>query len=111
MARTLITNRGEEVVDDLVLLNRHAVKEDFLCEKTGRETALRRPGKLKFIFCPGADLERADATLLDLCANQERKDHLANAPQGTDEWLTRINQGSPVRFQRRRIGASRATRW
>ena len=63
-SKTLATHRGEEVVDNLVLLNRHAVKEDFLCEKTGRETALRRPGKLKFIFCSGADLERADATLL-----------------------------------------------
>ena len=82
------------MVDDLVLLNRHAVKEDFLCEKTGRKsektgrenaprrldslmitkTASRRrglaktpsprPGELKFIFCSGADLERADAALL-----------------------------------------------
>ena len=98
MARTLITRRREEVVDDLVLLNRHAMKEDFLCEKTGREnaktgrenaprrldslmitkTASRRrglvktpsprPGKLKFIFCSGADLERADAALLDEAA-------------------------------------------
>ena len=64
---------------NLVLLDRHRVKEDFLCEKTGRETALRRPGKLKFIFCSGADLERADSALLheaaelgdgDLCGNQ-----------------------------------------
>ncbi len=30
MARTLITNRGEEVVDDLVLLDRHRVEEDLL---------------------------------------------------------------------------------
>ena len=30
MARTLITRRREEVVDDLVLLDRHRVKEDLL---------------------------------------------------------------------------------
>ncbi len=47
------------MVDDLVLLDRHRVKEDFLREKTGRETALRRLMKT-----PSADLERADATLL-----------------------------------------------
>ena len=57
--KTLATNRGEEVVDNLVLLNRHAVKEDFLREKTGCETALRRLKKT-----PSADLERADAALL-----------------------------------------------
>ena len=79
------------MVDNLVLFNRHAVKEDFLCEKTGRENAPRRldslmitktasrrrglvktpsprPGELKFIFCSVADLERADATLLDEAA-------------------------------------------
>ena len=87
---------------NLVLLDRHRVKEDFLCEETGCETAWRRldslaitktasrrrglmktpsprPGELKFIFCSGADLERADAALLheaaelgdgDLCGNQ-----------------------------------------
>ena len=59
MARTLNTRRREEVVDNLVLLNRHAVKENFLREKTGRETALRRLKKT-----PSADLERADAALL-----------------------------------------------
>jgi hypothetical protein len=94
MARTLITRRREEVVDDLVLLDRHRVKEDFLrektgrkSEKTGRENAPRRldslmitktasrqrglaktpsprPDELKFIFCSGADLERADSALL-----------------------------------------------
>ena len=86
-SKTLATNRGEEVVDDLVLLDRHRVKEDFLREKTGRENAPRRldslmitktasrlrglvktlspcPGELKFIFCSGADLERADSALL-----------------------------------------------
>ena len=30
------------MVDNLVLLDRHRVKEDFLCEKTGRENAPRR---------------------------------------------------------------------
>ena len=29
-SKTLATNRGEEVVDDLVLLDRHRVKEDLL---------------------------------------------------------------------------------
>ena len=98
------------MVDDLVLLDRHRVKEDFLCEKTGRKsektgrenaprrakktgrenaprrldslmitkTASRRrglvktpsprPDELKFIFGSGADLERADAALLDEAA-------------------------------------------
>ena len=30
------------MVDNLVLLDRHRVKEDFLCEKPGRENAPRR---------------------------------------------------------------------
>ena len=43
------------------------------------KTPSQRPGELKFIFCSGADLERADAALLheaaelgdgDLCGNQ-----------------------------------------
>ena len=55
----LARGRGEEVIDDLVLLDRHRVKEDFLREKTGCETALRRLKKT-----PSADLERADAALL-----------------------------------------------
>ena len=85
------------MVDDLVLLNRHAVKEDFLCEKTGRENAPRRldslmitktasrrrglvktpsprPGELKFIFCSGADLERADSALLHEAAELGHRD-------------------------------------
>ena len=80
------------MVDNLVLLNRHAVKEDFLREKNGSrngsetprlslaimKTASRRHGlaktpsprrgELKFISCSGADLERANSALLDEAA-------------------------------------------
>ena len=91
------------MVDNLVLFNRHAVKEDFLCEKTGRENAPRRldslmitktasrrrglvktplprPGELKFVFCSVADLERADAALLDEAAELGDGDLCGNQP-------------------------------
>ena len=87
---------------NLVLLDRHRVKEDFLCEKTGRENAPRRldslmitktasrrrglaktpspPRRVKIHFCSGADLERADAALLHEAAELGDGDLCGNQP-------------------------------
>ena len=42
--------------------------EDGVEATRSREDAIAAPRQVKFIFCSGADLERADATLLDEAA-------------------------------------------